>query len=207
MLADKNSALNFLVDTGADVSVLPKHYAPKAAPSNELLLIAANGTKIPTFGRKHLTLDLNLRRTFTCSFIIANVNQPIIDIDFLKHYNLLVDVKNGCLIDAITKLITQGKYTSTKSLTSGISILLGDSEFYGILSQFPELTNPSQPTKNNKPTKIHHFIETTGQPVFSRPRRLSPELLKTARQEFEFLMSQGIVRPSSSPWASPLHIV
>ncbi|GBM49586.1 Transposon Ty3-I Gag-Pol polyprotein [Araneus ventricosus] len=81
------------------------------------------------------------------------------------------------------------------------------SEFYGILSQFPELTNPSQPTRNNKPTKVHHFIETTGQPVFSRPRRLSPELLKTARQEFEFLMSQGIVRPSSSPWASPLHMV
>ncbi|GBN20731.1 Retrovirus-related Pol polyprotein from transposon opus [Araneus ventricosus] len=81
------------------------------------------------------------------------------------------------------------------------------SEFYGILSQFPELTNPSQATRNNKSTKVHHFIETTGQPVFSRPRRLSPELLKTARQEFEFLMSQGIVRPSRSPWASPLHMV
>ncbi|GBM78910.1 Transposon Ty3-I Gag-Pol polyprotein, partial [Araneus ventricosus] len=136
-----------------------------------------------------------------------NVNQPIIGVDFLKHFNLLVDVKSGCLIDGITKLTTQGKYTNTDSLTSGISILLGDSEFYGILSQFPELTNPSQPTRNNKPIKVHHFIETTGQPVFSRPRRLSPELLKIARQEFEFLMSQGIVRPSSSPWASPLHMV
>ncbi|GBM86280.1 Transposon Tf2-8 polyprotein [Araneus ventricosus] len=151
--------------------------------------------------------DLNLRRTFTWPFIIANVNQPIIGVDFLKHFNLLVDVKSGCLIDGITKLTTQGKYTNTDSLTSGISILLGDSEFYGILSQFPELTNPSQPTRNNKPTKVHHFIEATGQPVFSRPRRLSPELLKIARQEFKFLMSQGIVRPSRSPWASPLHMV
>ncbi|GBN63852.1 hypothetical protein AVEN_191308-1 [Araneus ventricosus] len=110
------------------------------------------------------------------------------------------------MIDGITKLTTQGKYTNTDSLTSGTSILLGDSEFYGILSQFPELTNPSQPTRNNKPTEVHHFIETTGQPVFSRPRRLSPGFLKIARQEFEFLMSQGIVRPSNSPWASPLHM-
>ncbi|GBL83456.1 hypothetical protein AVEN_48335-1 [Araneus ventricosus] len=125
----------------------------------------------------------------------------------MKHFNLLVDVKIGCLIDGITKLTTQGKYTNTDSPTSGISILLGDSEFYGISSQFPELTNPSQPTKNNKPTKIHHFIETTGQLVFSRPRRLSFELLKIPRQEFEFLMSQGIVRPSRSSWASPLHMV
>ncbi|GBM98474.1 Retrovirus-related Pol polyprotein from transposon 17.6 [Araneus ventricosus] len=207
MLADRISKLRFLVDTGADVSVLPKYYASKADSSNELLLLAANGTKISTFGRKRLTLDLNLRRTFTWPFIIANVNQPIIGVDFLKHFNLLVDVKSGCLIDGITKLTTQGKYTNTDSLTSGISILLGDSEFYGILSQFPELTNPSQSTRNNKPTKVHHFIETTGQSVFSRPRRLSPELLKIVRQEFEFLMSQGIVRPSSSPWASSLHMV
>ncbi|GBN01400.1 Transposon Ty3-I Gag-Pol polyprotein, partial [Araneus ventricosus] len=207
MLADRISKLRFLVDTGADVSVLPKYYAPKANSSNDLLLLAANGATISNFGRRRLTLDLNLRRTFTWPFIIANVNQPIIGVDFLKHFNLLVDVMSGCLIDGITKLTTQGKYTNTDSLTSGISILLGDSEFYGILSQFPELTNPSQPTRNNKPTKVHHFIETTGQPVFSRPRRLSPELLKIARQEFEFLMSQGIVRPSSSPWASPLHMV
>ncbi|GBO23479.1 hypothetical protein AVEN_28399-1 [Araneus ventricosus] len=174
MLADRISKLRFLVDTGAEVSVLPKYYAPKADSSNDLLLLAANGTKISTFGRKRLTLEWNLRRTFTWSFIIANVNQPIIGVDFLKHFNLLVDVKSGCLIDGITKLTTQGKYTNSDSLTSGISILLGDSEFYGILSQFPELTNPSQPTRNNKPTKVHHFIKTTGQPVFSRPRRLSP---------------------------------
>ncbi|GBN62893.1 hypothetical protein AVEN_156863-1 [Araneus ventricosus] len=205
MFTDRVSKPRFLVDTGADVSVLPKDYAPKADSSNELLPLAANGTKISTFGRKRLILDLNLRRTFTWPFIIANVNQPIIGVDFLKHFNLLVDVKCGCLIDGITKLTTQGKYTNTDSLTYGISILLGDSEFYGISSQFPELTNPSQPTRNNKPTKIHHFIETTGQLVFSRPRRLSSELLKIARQEFEFLMSRGIVRPSRSPHGQVLY--
>ncbi|GFR15959.1 transposon Ty3-I Gag-Pol polyprotein [Trichonephila clavata] len=178
MLADKVSKLKFLVDTGADVSVLPKHYAPKADSSNELLLLAANGTKIATFGKKRLTLDLNLRRNFTWSFIIANVNQPIIGLDFLKHYNLLVDVKSGCLIDGITKLTTQGKYTNRDSLTSGISILLGDSEFYNILSQFQDLTNPSQPTKNKVPTKIHHFIETTGQPTQASLH----ELLKNSKK-------------------------
>ncbi|GFQ84333.1 retrovirus-related Pol polyprotein from transposon 17.6, partial [Trichonephila clavata] len=95
------------LDKGVDVSVLPQHYATKADSSNELLLLAANGTKIATFGKKRLTLDLNLRLNFTWSFIIANVNQPIIGLDFLKHYKLLFDVKSGCLIDGITELTTQ----------------------------------------------------------------------------------------------------
>ena len=41
----------------------------------------------------------------------------------------------------------------------------------------------------------------------ARPRRLPPERLKIARQEFEHMMELGIVRPSSSNWSTPLHMV
>ncbi|GBM81433.1 hypothetical protein AVEN_11285-1 [Araneus ventricosus] len=136
---------------------------------------------------------------------LASVADKIIDLTNHSNINAVhvtpstSDARVTQLEQQISQLTILAKYTKNDSPTSGISILLGDSEFYGILSQF---LDPSQPTKNNKPTKIRHFIETTGQPVFSRPRRLSPQLLKIARQEFEFLMSQGIVRPSSSPRAS-----
>ena len=46
-----------------------------------------------------------------------------------------------------------------------------------------------------------------GPAVHARPRRLSPEHLKAARQEFEHMLQQGIIRPSLSSWASPLHMV
>ena len=49
----------------------------------------------------------------------------------------------------------------------------------------------------------HH----TGQPVTARTRRLAPERLKIARQEFEHMLELGIIRPSSSSWSSPLHMV
>ncbi|XP_029644577.1 uncharacterized protein LOC115218783 [Octopus sinensis] len=52
-----------------------------------------------------------------------------------------------------------------------------------------------------------HFITTTGPPVFSRPRHLAPDRLKTARAEFEHMLQLGLIRPSTSPWASPLHLV
>ncbi|KAI0236783.1 hypothetical protein LSAT2_012682, partial [Lamellibrachia satsuma] len=50
-------------------------------------------------------------------------------------------------------------------------------------------------------------ITTYGPPVHSRARRLSPEKLTIARREFENMEKLGIVRRSSSTWASPLHMV
>jgi hypothetical protein len=43
--------------------------------------------------------------------------------------------------------------------------------------------------------------------VFSKPRRLHPKILKEVQKEFQYLMDQGICRPSKSPWASPIHVV
>ncbi|KRY47193.1 Retrovirus-related Pol polyprotein from transposon opus [Trichinella britovi] len=50
-------------------------------------------------------------------------------------------------------------------------------------------------------------IETTGQPVHCKPRRLPPHELQVAKEHFNDLLRQGIIRPSNSCWASPLHMV
>ena len=52
-----------------------------------------------------------------------------------------------------------------------------------------------------------HFITTHGPSLFAKARRLPPDKLKVARKEFSNMVSLGIIRPSSSPWASPLHMV
>ena len=75
-----------------------------------------------------------------------------------------------------------------------------------LLSQFPELsqiTAPDTPVKHD----VLHYIETTGPPVSARPRQLAPDRLRAAKREFEHMLQLGIIRPSSSPWASPLHMV
>jgi len=79
-------------------------------------------------------------------------------------------------------------------------------EFHAILLEFPELLQPQwdeQPVKHD----ITHHIVTTGPPIKARTRRLSPERLKIAHQEFEDMLQQGNNRPSSSSWSSPLHMV
>ena len=57
-----------------------------------------------------------------------------------------------------------------------------------------------------KHTTTHHIL-TRGPPVTARPRRLDADRLKIARAEFEHMQELGIIRPSSSNWASPLHMV
>ena len=54
---------------------------------------------------------------------------------------------------------------------------------------------------------LQPHIPTTGPSVHVRPRRLLPERLCVARQEFDHILELGIIKPSSSPWASPLHMV
>ena len=48
-----------------------------------------------------------------------------------------------------------------------------------------------------------HHITTTGPPPFSRPRRLAPDRCQNAKQEFEHMLSLGIIREFSSNFSSP----
>ena len=49
-------------------------------------------------------------------------------------------------------------------------------------------------------------METRGPPIASPFRRLDTEKLAVAKAEFAALERDGIIRRSSSPWVSPLHM-
>ncbi len=55
---------------------------------------------------------------------------------------------------------------------------------------------------------VDHHIHMGGHPpVFAKDRRLDPEKLDIVKAEFKRLESDGIVRHSTSPWVSPMHMV
>lgn len=203
-ISDHTSNQKFLIDTGADVSVLPPNRNEKLKASTSTKLFAANGSSIPSYGEKRLNLNLGLRRNFNWTFVIADVKQYIIGADFIKHYELLVDMKNNRLIDGVTKLSTKGVPTTVESF--GIRTYDATDEFSDILKEFQDITVPHDHKSPAKVNVSHHII-TNGHPVFARPRRLAPDKLNIARKEFEYLVQQGICRPSKSSWASPLHMV
>ena len=51
-----------------------------------------------------------------------------------------------------------------------------------------------------------HHIHTDGPPVNAQPQRLAPEKRKATQQELKHMLEQGVIRPSSSLRASPLHV-
>jgi len=204
---DTSTSLRFLVDTGAQVSIVPLSHAERSARPGELRLQAINGSDIPTFGMRSLTLDLGLRRTFRWVFIIADVPQPVLGADFLYHFGLLVDIRNCTLLDSTTQLRVQGITCQDHSFTGLTVIRQSDTNpFSALLDEFPSVTQPCSADSPVKHTVSHH-IETTGPAVVGRTRRLAPERLQVAKQEFDHMLQLGIIQPSSSCWASPLHMV
>ena len=87
----------------------------------------------------------------------------------------------------------------------GVSIAI-KSEYLDILNEFPVITQPVTQERSVKHNITHHIV-TKGPPVYSKPRRLAPEKRKIAKSEFDNLLALGIITPSLSCWASPLHMV
>lgn len=204
-LTDPHSGHTFLIDTGADMSDLPPTANDlRTLKPNSSMLFAANGTPIISYGTRKLKLNLGLRREFNWTFCIANVRSPIIGADFLVRHKLIVDLANKTLIDTTTKLQTTGQLKTSD--TPSIKVVTNSENVYEqLLNNYKEiLTLPEN--RDIPPAATHHHIVTTGPPTFAKARRLTPEKLKVAKAEFEYLMKKGICQPSKSQWSSPLHM-
>ncbi|GFW74212.1 transposon Tf2-11 polyprotein [Trichonephila clavipes] len=97
-LLDRKSGQKFLIDSGSEICVIPPSPTMNKSPQSNFSLFAANNTKIPAYGMVRKELNLGLRRPFIWTFIIADVSSPIIGADFLKHFNLLIDLKKKGII-------------------------------------------------------------------------------------------------------------
>lgn len=192
------------MDSGADISVLPISKFKNDKRASDVILTAANGSRIQTYGRKLLNVNLGLRREFPFIFTIANIEKPIIGADFLHKYGLLIDIKNRSLIDPLTNL-TIGATSQICTVSLPI-ICSGIDQFTCLLQKYPSLTTEPDYSKPVKHSTVHRLV-TKGPLPYSKPRRLDPVKYAAAKTEFDYLVKSGICRPSNSCAASALHLV
>lgn len=198
--------MSFLVDTGSDLCAYPRTALRQQRARTDYQLFAANGTVIPTYGWVQLELNLGLRRAFNWRFVVADVSRPIIGVDFLSFYNLLVDCRQHRLVDGVTTLsVSVPARKGTDSVIS-VKAVSGLSRFHNVLREYPDVTRPAGTHKEPKHSTVHHIRTTPGPPVTSRPRRLPPDRLQIARKEFESMLENGTARRSESCWSSALHL-
>ncbi|XP_025270696.1 uncharacterized protein LOC112639798 [Camponotus floridanus] len=166
-------------------------------------LLPSNNTLITTYGLRLVNVDLGLRKKLDWTFIVADVKQAIIGADFLAHFGLLVDLKHKLLRDGNTSCKVDGKLSISE--IGGIITFDHADPFADLLRKFSDITKPVSLQKP-KHGVTHHII-TTGPAVAEPARRLSGERLHAVRAQIQYMLDAGICRPSSSPWADPLHLV
>ena len=77
--------------------------------------------------------------------------------------------------------------------------------FYQLLDSYPTLSTPSF-TPKEVSHGVKHYIPTNCNPIQSKARKLNPDKLEIAKQEFQKLVDLGICYRGKSEWASPLMV-
>ena len=154
-----------------------------------------------------MTLNiLGLRRTCKWIFIIADIATPIIGADFLRHFGLLVDMRTQRLTDTTTNLSVREITSTTASISPMFVAPNSRAEYQSILDKFP--TSPDLSTKTPRSNTVSPITLRLEAPRF--PLALvvwHPNRYNIAKAEFDHMLELGIIQPSSSNWASPLHMV
>ena len=203
---DRKTGQTFLVDSGAEVSCIPASAQDRKVLSPTTPLLAANGSKISTWGKRTVPINLGTH-SYSWTFHIAEVKHALLGADFLVANDLAIDLRNRRLIN-LSNYSAVPTTASVKSVHFGIhTVRSDDTELTAIIDEFPDLMIPRFQTTDDNRHGVEHHLPTQGPPVYARARRLREDQLNVAKEEFKKMESLGIIRRSSSSWASPLHMV
>ncbi|XP_014216435.1 uncharacterized protein LOC106645159 [Copidosoma floridanum] len=197
IMTDGLSGRKKLVDTGSTVSVISKDFYKEHLKPTPTNLYAANSSIIHTHGHRLITLNLGLRRVFKWLFLIADVDQIIVGVDFLAHYGLLPDLRNRRLLDPLTNLHSRGWVSPARlhSISTVDTTVNAPSPFARLLEKFLDITIPALKRKPVVETMVAHHIVTDGPPVAECPRKLSGEKLQAAKDAISYMLEQDRYSP------------
>ncbi|KAL7297484.1 hypothetical protein TKK_0009850 [Trichogramma kaykai] len=121
-----------------------------------MVLHAANGSTIKTYGSSNIDLNFGLRRKMEWSFVRAEVPYSIFGADALVHFDLLPHLKDKRLIDNTTGLFAQGHLAP--AIVHGIkSTDNSNMNSQSVPENVPKNNLKSSSSKNIKPKKQVKF--------------------------------------------------
>ena len=176
-------------------------------------LKTVNGDRINVHGKMTLTIVIpSLRRNYNFTLYIADVNDNILGLDFLKDKDININCRNLTVTDIVTNFTsTRNNLPAPPSHSPVLAVFLDlsqitDTALRKIMEQHSSVFGDADfitPCTHN----TTHRIAVSSQPTFCTPRKLCPEKLTIAKSSFDEMQRLGIIRPSKSSSASPLHMV
>nr|VZI47949.1 unnamed protein product [Spirometra erinaceieuropaei] len=231
-----NQEVNALIDTGATVSLVNPRIIPKqlyairrpACPCTQLT--AADGSRMNHIGT--VSLDVTLpQSTSSHTFIVTPklTWDLVLGIDFLARH--------GCQIDVKQRTVQFNTKKEEEPMTSAIvfddaaicaaiqtSVQIPPTSVNHILSKAGGTDRDRQALKVllldfedvfawdeyslGRTNRIRHSIETgSAKPIWQHPRRIPVQYQNEVRDLLDNMLATGVIRPSHSPWASPVTLV
>ena len=139
-ICDHKSGKHYLVHSGAEVSCISASSRDKRLLSPSTPLVAANGSKITTWGKRNQVIHLG-PHSYTWSFYIAEVGNSLLGADFLVANDLAIDLRGRHLIDLSNYASVPTRATASE--TQGIHEVRTDNpDLSTIINEFPDLMIP-----------------------------------------------------------------
>lgn len=199
------SGIEFFIDTGSSLSFLPDSVANERKlqvhPSNIKRVRVADGRFMPVQGTCSLSVNFGVIKS-DWTFHVACVSFAILGRDFFVQNHLLVDsVGPQLLLRSAPPSVLAIRADSLMEVAKRVGLPDSFLSYKAIFGM-----DDSVNMKSFKVGSTCHYIKTEGPPCASPVRRLSPVKLLALRKYIEDMLAGGVIRPSSSPWASPLQI-
>ena len=203
LVVEEISRCKCLLNTVSQVSLWPP---PPPSTSkiglSRVRLTAVNGTPIRAFGEQKRKIKIG-GKLYTIAFLIAEISRPIIGLDFLQEFGMMIDLQKQQLLDSDGAT----RFSSASGGILGVNVVhVHDSSFARLLLEYPEIADTSLASRTTQ-HGVECFINTKGPLIKTSPRQLAPDKLRTAKEYFDMMCSAGICRRSDSPWSSGLHMV
>ena len=172
--------------------------------SSGVKLITEDGSSLSCSGSRVIPLQFGNHR-FEWLFQLVLVAIPIVGGDFLKHYNLLLDVSNQRVFSSDSPTSPSIVLPTSPPIAH---LLCTPKCITDLLSECPDVASSDGFTVS-KPCHgvTHHLLRQPGPPVFAKAQQSDPEKLASAKAEFSAMEKAGIIRRFNSSWSSPLHMV
>lgn len=225
----KNTGIKFLVDTGASISIIPPSAAQsRLSPSNLKFVYTAENAPIKILGTIVKKVHLGDVET-GWKFYVAKLSVPILGTDFIREHGLTIDLKNSRLYRTPSQpkkssinscsttsnisnptlpvqKINEGPGNNNNSILSRADTELKQFLTPSLLNKIPTIPKGNENFDRSCFKSVQHSIETNGLPVTVKCRRLRPEILRDFDKELDIMLRMGVLTPSNSDWASPLHM-
>ena len=155
------SGREFLIDSGASVSVFP---GPRSSSVDGVGLLTADGSSMFCSGSRLIPLRFSCgsgSRVYTWNFQLAPVSIPLLGADFLQHFNLLVDIKGRKLVhaDCPDDVVIQASPGPQPAFES-VSFLSAPQAVQNLLKDFPDVLSSNGFTASKPGHGVKHHLLT-----------------------------------------------